>query len=159
MDSLEDISFAYLLQDLTLLLRKHFDRRAARYELTRAQWRALRMLNKRQGISQAELAQLLDMEPIAVGRVIDRLHAAGFVERRAHPGDRRRWQLHLTARAEGVIDGMEQIARSIRRDATRGLERTQLLEALGVIEHMKRNLQALETDAPMPVIEPERPAG
>lgn len=152
----EDISFAYLLQDVTLLLRKHFDRRAVRFKLTRAQWRALRILNMRAGISQAELAQLLDMEPIAVGRVVDRLHAAGFVERRADPDDRRRWKLYVTPRAEGVTDAMEEIARSIRRDATRGLEREQLLEALGVIEHMKRNLRELGTDTPMPVIEPER---
>lgn len=150
----EDISFAFLIQDLTLLLRKHFDRRAARYGLTRAQWRALRVLHVREGISQTELAELLDMEPIAVGRVIDRLQAAGFVERRPDPRDRRRWRLHITAQASGVVDDMEEIARSIRRDAARGIELDDLLQALETLNKMKHNLRELERDTKM--IEPSR---
>ena len=92
----EDISFGYLLSDVTLLFRKHFDRRAVKFGLTRAQWRATKVLYHREGLRQTELAEFLEMEPIAVGRVIDRLQAAGFVERRHDPKDRRAWRLHLS---------------------------------------------------------------
>lgn len=140
----EDISFGYLLNDVTLLFRKHFDRRATRFGLTRAQWRAIKVLARMQGIRQSELAEHLEMEPIAVGRVIDRLQAAGFVERRADPRDRRCWRLHLTDRALAVVDDMEEIARGLRRDATRTIEREQLLIAKDVLTRMKENLQALD---------------
>jgi MarR family transcriptional regulator, transcriptional regulator for hemolysin len=144
MTQIEDISFGYLLNDVTLLFRKHFDRRATRFGLTRAQWRAIKMLARMQGIRQSELAEHLEMEPIAVGRVIDRLQAAGFVERRADPRDRRCWRLHLTDRALAVVDDMEQIARGLRRDATREIERERLLIAKDVLTRMKENLQALD---------------
>ncbi|MFI4969356.1 MAG: MarR family winged helix-turn-helix transcriptional regulator, partial [Lysobacterales bacterium] len=88
-----DSTFAYLMQDVTRHLRKHFDRRATKFELTRAQWRALKTIRRSEGLSQTELADFLDMQPIPVGRVIDRLEKTGYIERRADPGDRRRWRL------------------------------------------------------------------
>lgn len=138
-----NIPFGYLLNDVTLLLRKHFDRRAVRFGLTRAQWRALKCLHFRAGIRQTELAEFLDMEPIAVGRVVDRLENAGFVERRADPADRRCWRLHPTVKARGVIDDMEAIARDLRQDATAGIAEDELRRALDVLESMKDNLQRL----------------
>ncbi|MDE2306680.1 MAG: MarR family transcriptional regulator [Xanthomonadaceae bacterium] len=140
----EDISFGYLLNDVTLLFRKHFDRRAVKFGLTRAQWRATKMLYHREGLRQTELAESLEMEPIAVGRVIDRLQAAGFVERRADPKDRRAWRLHTTEQARGVVSDMEVIARELRRDATRGIGHDELQRALAVINRIKDNLLALE---------------
>ena len=118
----EDISFGYLLNDVTLLFRKHFDRRAVKFGLTRAQWRATKMVYHREGMRQTELAEFLEMEPIAVGRVIDRLQAAGFVERRPDPKDRRAWRLYPTEQARGIIGDMEEIGRELRKDATRGIE-------------------------------------
>lgn len=140
----EDLSFAYLLHDVTLLNRKHFDRRAVKFGLTRAQWRALKVLYIREGLRQTELAEFLEMEPIAVGRVIDRLQAAGFVERRPDPKDRRAWRLHTTEQARGIVDDMEVIARGLRKDATRGIDFDELERALAVITRIKDNLLALE---------------
>lgn len=141
----EDIPFGYLLSDVTLLFRKHFDRRAVRFGLTRAQWRAIKMLHHREeDLRQTELAEFLEMEPIAVGRVIDRLQAAGFVERRPDPKDRRAWRLHLTPRARAVIDDMQDIGRGLRKDATAGIGAEELAQALAVIGRIKDNLQALE---------------
>jgi DNA-binding MarR family transcriptional regulator len=140
----EDMSFGYLLNDVTLLFRKHFDRRAVKFGLTRAQWRATKMLYHREGLRQTELAEWLEMEPIAVGRVIDRLQAAGFVERRADPRDRRAWRLYITERARVIVGDMELIARDLRKDATRGIGSDELGAALGVISRIKENLQALE---------------
>src|SRR6516162_4233324 len=110
MSTTEKTTFGFLVTDVTRLMRKHFDRRALRFNLTRAQWRALKRLHHGEGIRQNELAEFLEMEPIAVGRVIDRLQKAGFIERRADPNDRRVWRLHVLPKAHGVVDDMEQIA-------------------------------------------------
>jgi MarR family transcriptional regulator, transcriptional regulator for hemolysin len=144
----EDISFGYLLSDVTLLFRKHFDRRAVKFGLTRAQWRATKMLYHREGLRQTELAEFLEMEPIAVGRVIDRLQAAGFVERRHDPKDRRAWRLHTTEQARVIVDDMELIARDLRKDATVGIDYDELEQALAVINRIKENLLALDQASP-----------
>ncbi|MEO7052663.1 MAG: MarR family winged helix-turn-helix transcriptional regulator [Rhodanobacter sp.] len=141
----EDMSFGYLLNDVTLLFRKHFDRRAVKFGLTRAQWRATKMLYHREGLRQTELAEWLEMEPIAVGRVIDRLQASGFVERRPDPRDRRAWRLYITEQARVIVGDMELIARDLRKDATRGVGCEELRQALAVINRIKDNLQALDT--------------
>ncbi len=142
----EDISFGYLLSDVTLLFRKHFDRRAVKFGLTRAQWRATKMLYHREGLRQTVLAEYLEMEPIAVGRVIDRLQAAGFVERRPDPKDRRAWRLYTTEKAKVIAGDMEIIARGLRKDATAGIAAEELQHALAVITKIKENLLALEQD-------------
>ncbi|MDQ6647784.1 MAG: MarR family transcriptional regulator [Pseudomonadota bacterium] len=140
----EDISFGYLLSDVTLLFRKHFDRRAVKFGMTRAQWRATKMLYHREGLRQTELAEFLEMEPIAVGRVIDRLQAAGFVDRRPDPKDRRAWRLYTTEQAKVIVADMELIARDLRKDVTRGIAHDELQQALAVIGKIKGNLLALE---------------
>jgi len=140
----KDNTFAYLLHDVTRLMRKHFDRRATRLQLTRAQWRALKLIRRHEGLSQAELAEHLDMEPIAVGRVIDRLQKTGYVERRADPADRRRWCLHLTTRADAVIDEMEVIGSDLRDEALRGVDAADFEAMLRVLARLKDNLAALD---------------
>ena len=147
MTKVENISFGYLLNDVTLLFRKHFDRRAVKFGLTRAQWRATKMLYHREGLRQTELADLLEMEPIAVGRVIDRLQAAGFVERRPDPKDRRAWRLYVTDQARGVIADMELIAQGLRKDATIGVDVAEMEQAMAVLNRIKENLQALDASS------------
>jgi len=137
-------SLFYMLHDATRQLRKHFDRRATRLELTRAQWRALKATSRQEGLSQTELAEYLDMEPIPVGRVIDRLEKTGFVERRSDPADRRRWRLYLTPKAHAVVDEMEDIATGLREDALRGVERDDLDALMRVLGQIKENLVALD---------------
>ncbi len=142
-----DNTFAYLLHDVTRLMRKHFDRRATRLQLTRAQWRALKVIGRREGLSQTELADYLDMEPIAVGRVVDRLQKAGYVERRADPADRRRWRLHLTAKALAVIDEMEIIGADLRAEALRDVDEADFNAMLRVLARLKDNLVALDNES------------
>lgn len=143
-----DIAFGYLLNDVTLLLRKHFDRRATRFGLTRAQWRAIRCLHGRAGIRQNELAEFLEMGPIAVGRLVDRLASAGFVERRRDPEDRRCWRLHATDKARAVVDDMEEIARELRADATVDIKFAELRQVIDVLTRVKDNLRRLEETPP-----------
>lgn len=145
MKSTPDSSFAYDLHDVTCLFRKHFDRRALRLGLTRAQWRALKSIRRREGLSQSELAEFLEMEPIAVGRVIDRLAAAGFVERRADPNDRRRWRLYLTVKAHGVTDDMEVIAAELRRESLVNIDDADFGAFQRVLKQLRANLSAIES--------------
>src|SRR5512146_2326762 len=120
MSTTEKTTFGILVTDVTRLMRKHFDRRAERFNLTRAQWRALKRLSYSEGMTQSDLAEMIEMEPIAVGRVIDRLQKAGFVERRADPNDRRAWRLYLTKSAHAVVGDMEHISTELYRQAERG---------------------------------------
>jgi DNA-binding MarR family transcriptional regulator len=143
----DEKSFGYVLVDVTRLFRKHFDRRAVPLGLTRAQWRALKAIGHNEGMSQTELADFLEMEPIPVGRVVDRLQQSGFVERRADPTDRRRWRLHVTPKAHGVIDAMEVISRDLRREAQRGIKAADLQTIIDVLNKLKENLQALDAQA------------
>jgi DNA-binding MarR family transcriptional regulator len=144
MNQSADNTLFYMLHDVTRQIRKHFDRRATRLELTRAQWRALKVTSRHEGLSQSELAEHLDMEAIPVGRVIDRLEKTGFVERRADPADRRRWRLYLTPKAHAVVDEMEVIAGELRDDALRGIGQNDLDALMGVLNRIKENLAALE---------------
>lgn len=144
MSTTEKTTFGYLVTDVTRLMRKQFDRRAVRFGLTRAQWRALKRVHHSEGITQNELAEFLEMEPIAVGRVIDRLQKAGFIERRADPNDRRCWRLHLQAKAHAVIDDMELISSELFRQAQRGIAAAEVKSMISVLARMKDNLNALD---------------
>ena len=144
MNPTEKTTFGYLVTDVTRLMRKQFDRRAVRFGLTRAQWRALKRVHHGEGITQNELAEFLEMEPIAVGRVIDRLQKAGFIERRADPRDRRVWRLHLLPKAHDVVDDMEQIASELFRQMQHGIAAAEMKSMLSVLTRMKDNLNALD---------------
>lgn len=85
----------FLLYDVARTMRTQTDQRARKLDLTRAQWVILAWVNLQPGLSQNELAALVEVEPITVARLIDRLEKRGFVERRADPRDRRIWRLHL----------------------------------------------------------------
>ncbi|MBS0557101.1 MAG: MarR family transcriptional regulator [Proteobacteria bacterium] len=144
MKAADKSSFGVLVTDVTRLMRKHFDRRAVRFNLTRAQWRALKRIHRGEGMRQNELAEQLEMEPIAIGRVIDRLQKAGFVERRADPGDRRAWRLFLTPRAHDVVDDMDLISADLLRQAQRGVSAADMKAMMATLARMKDNLHALD---------------
>ncbi len=93
----------FLLHDVARLLRVDADKRARAHGMTRAQWGILIWLERQPGISQKELAELLEVEPITVARLVDRLEGRGMVERRPDPRDRRIWRLHLSPPAYGVL--------------------------------------------------------
>ena len=132
---------------MTRLLRKHFDRRAERFGLTRAQWRAMKRLHVTEGLTQSELSELLELEPIAVGRVIDRLQQSEFVERRSDPRDRRCWRLFLTSRAHAVMDDMDVISRGLRDEACAGVSAKDYATLIEVLATMKDNLHLLDNES------------
>src|SRR4051812_12759636 len=91
-------------------LRKAFDRRAVGLGVTRAQWKVLFRLTRQPGLRQIELADMLEIEPITLSRIVDRLEEAQLVERRPDPADRRAWRLHVTASAQPLIAKLKSIA-------------------------------------------------
>ena len=134
----------YLIADLSRLFGRVFDRRSAHLGLTRVQWRALKRIHQNQGLSQAELADLLDMEPIAVGRVVDRLQKSGFVERRSDPEDRRVWRLHLLPQSTALMADIETVATSVREDCVAGVDPQELQTTLKVLAQIRENLSQLD---------------
>lgn len=139
-------SLGYQVADLHRLFGRVFDRRVAHLELTRVQWRALKHLGHAEGVTQVELADRLDMEPIALGRVIDRLQKAGFVERRADPADRRVWRLYLLPQSAQVIGPVETVAHALRKEATAGISAEELATTLSVLDRVRDNLTRLDRE-------------
>jgi len=103
-------------------LRKAFDRRACGHGVTRAQWKVLFRLNRNPGMRQIELADMLDIEPITLSRIIDRLEESDLVERLADPTDRRAWRLHVTAKAQPLIEKLRAIADDMLAEAFAGID-------------------------------------
>ena len=112
-----DRSLGFLLGDSSRLLRKRFDRLARFFGMTRAQWRVIAVLRRDEGINQTAMADIMEIEPITLGRHIDRLEEAGWVERRPDPDDRRVWRIFLTDKVQPVLKEMENIAIEVRNDA------------------------------------------
>ena len=128
-----DRSFGFLLHDIARLMRKRYEQPARPLGLTRAQWQILAHLQRHEGINQAGLADLLELEPITVGRLIDRMEEAGLVQRRSHPADRRAHCLYLTERAQPTLERGRQLGDAVRAEAFVGFadcEREALIDAL-----------------------------
>lgn len=115
-------SLGFLLNDIARLMRKRFDVRARRIGVTRAQWHTLSVLKRNEGCNQGMLADLLEVEPITVGRMIDRLEDAGLVERRRDPADRRVWRIHLTDKAQPVLIELRAIADTMIDEVMEGVD-------------------------------------
>ncbi len=103
-------------------LRKAFDRRAVGLGVTRAQWKVLFRLTRQPGMRQIELADMLDIEPITLSRIVDRLEEAKLVERVADPADRRAWRLHVTAQAQPIIEKLRALADEMIAEAFSGID-------------------------------------
>lgn len=116
------VSVGFLLHDLARRFRYRFDERAKDLGVTRTQWRTLLQLGRREGLTQSELADLLDVERITLCRMVDRLAEAGLVERRADPQDRRVWRLHLMPRAHAIVGQLTGIGADIEEEVLSTLE-------------------------------------
>lgn len=137
-------SLGFLLADVSRLVRQRFDSRASGLGLTRAQWRVLAQLRRREGINQTALAELLEIEPITLGRHIDRLVEKGFVERRADPGDRRAWQLHLKSEVQPVLDRLREMSSATRDEALAGIATADQDRLIDLLLKIKGNMLALD---------------
>jgi len=129
-----------LLNDLARTIRTDADRRARNHGMSRAQWVILARLKRTPGLSQRELAEILEVEPITVGRLVDRLEAGDFVERRPDPTDRRIWRLHLRPAAEPVLQALTLQRDEILTIVTQGLDPAQISGLIATLHRMKDNM-------------------
>ena len=151
-----DQSVGFLVNDVARLLRRNFNRRAQELGLSQAQWQALAYLSRQEGVNQVTLAESLDIQPMTLARLIDRLQEAGLVARRPDPGDRRAFRLYLTEDAQPLLERMWDLAAETREETMAGLadDRKQVL--IDALRHMKRNLVAAESAADGIGGEPEK---
>ena len=150
MSAPEQTTLGFLLHDVARLTRKRFEQlaRAKRLGLTRSQASVLARLALQEGINQVTLAQLLDLEPITLVRLLDRLQAAELIERRADPQDRRARVLYLTPRARPLLERVHVLAGEVREEAMAGLGATEREVLLGALGTMKANMIDRLTDLP-----------
>ena len=135
-----DSNFAYEVAKTAHALRRAFDRRAAVLGVTRAQWRVLAWLGREDGIRQVALADGLDVEPITLCRMIDRLAEAGLVERRPDDEDRRAWRIHLTAAARPVIEKLRELASDFLDEALEGVSEADQARVRDTLALVRSNL-------------------
>lgn len=129
-----------MVADVSHLMRRAFDERARSSGLSRPQWRVLTMLRRHEGINQGGLAELVEVEPITLCRMVDRLQEAELVERRADPADRRAWRLHLTDKARALLEEMRPMAFSLFDDAMTGLDPAERSDLFRMLERIRTNL-------------------
>jgi MarR family transcriptional regulator for hemolysin len=133
-------SFGFILHDIARLMRKRFDQRARALGLSRSQWQVLAHLSRHQGINQSGLAEILEIENITLGRLIDRMEEAGWVERRPDPNDRRARRLYMTEKVEPMMERMRALAEETRNEALIGLPSAEREALLDMLTHVRANL-------------------
>jgi DNA-binding MarR family transcriptional regulator len=139
----DDNSLGALLHDVAHLLRTTIDRKVGPYNLTRAKWLALGVLNRKEGLTQTELANELELGVATVGRLVERLEARGFVERRLDPIDARVKRLFIRDGARPELDELEQVAVNVRKSALKGIKGAEQAEMVRLLKKMKQNLTAI----------------
>ncbi len=131
----------FLLSDAARALRTLVDQRAREVGMTRAQWSVLVRVQRSEGLKQSDLAAQIDIAPITLARMIDRLGASGLVERRADPDDRRANRLYLTSEALPVLEKLATIGEAVMAEALDGLDDA-ALNALSVgLLQIKTNIK------------------
>ena len=129
----------FAIHDVARLLKTYCDQRVRELNMTRAQWAVLVRLQRCEGVKQSELADALDLAPITVGRLLDKLTAAGLVERRDDPADRRAHRLYLTPNAAPALKALGALAEDMLGRALTGLDETEIVV-------MRRGLEAIKTN-------------
>ena len=151
-----DRSLGFLLNDVARLMRTRFDRQARDLGLTRAQWRVMMYLRRHEGARQNELAGLLEVENVTLGRHIDRLEESGWVERRSDPSDRRAWRLHLDEKSRPILDKLAVVLIETRETALSGFNADERDTLIKNLIRMKYNLVDGDAigaeDAPRPAV-------
>lgn len=151
-----DQSMGFLVSDVARLLRRNFNRRAQELGLSQAQWQALAYLSRQEGVNQVTLAESLEIQPITLVRLIDRLQEAGLVAREPDPEDRRAVRLYLTPAAVPLLARMWSLAAETREEAMAELSEESREMLIETLRRMKQNLVDAE-HRPAAAIDPKKP--
>ena len=138
-----DRNFGFLVHDVARLLRTEFDRRVKSMGLTRSQWWVLVHLFRHDGVTQSELAEILDIEKASLGRLLDRLESNNWIQRVACEQDRRAKRVFLTDEVTPAVKDMRDRGAELRRDAMAGLSREERERFVDSLLHIKANLHNL----------------
>lgn len=133
------LSLPYLLSDSARLLRRAFDARVRTLGMTSPQARLLLILHVTEGENQGLYAERLEVEPISLTRMIDRMEEAGLLERRRDPADRRAWLLFLTDRSRQLIDQVRACLAGLEDEMLTGLDAAQRAALAGMLETIRVN--------------------
>jgi DNA-binding MarR family transcriptional regulator len=154
-------NFGFLVHDVSRLIKRRFDRQARQTGLpiTRRQAAVMLYIARNEGVSQAEVATWLDLEPIALVRMLDKLSEEGLVERRAHTTDRRIRTLWLTPAARPVIERILTINQAIREEAFAGMAAHARDTVIDILDGIKDNLALREQADDRPAAPPASPDG
>ncbi len=146
----EDLSrnFGFLINDVARLMRTAYDRRVRDLGLTRSQWWVLNHLFRNDGVTQSELAEVLEIERPTLGRLLDRLEAKGWVRREHDARDRRAWRVYLTDAVEPAMRRLRKVAAELRSDALAGLSERERERFVDTLLSVKANLQRMTRDGP-----------
>jgi len=146
----------FVIHDVARLLRRRFEQyaRVAELGLTRTQCAVLANLARQQGVNQAQLAQILDIEPITLVRLLDRLQGAGLIERKPDPKDRRAYVLALTAKARPVLARIYDLAEEIYKEAQASFSSAESAELLSQLHRIKSNLARRTSEEAVAAVPP-----
>jgi DNA-binding MarR family transcriptional regulator len=123
------------------MLRTFADQKASQFGITRAQWAVLVRLDRFEGLKQAELAEMLDLQPITLTRLLDRLCDNGLIERRPDPNDRRAKRLYLTAAARPLLERLGDLGEEMMATALAGVRREDVERMVTQFATVKENLR------------------
>lgn len=137
---------AFLIGDTSNVLRRSFDRRARQIGVNRSQWRLLLRLKRNPGVKQIQLAEYLDIEPIGLARMIDRLEQSGLVERRGNPNDRRVWHIHLTKEAEPVLARLQALSEEFLDDMLSNIGADDQDQLINTLKAIRENVRAADAE-------------
>jgi DNA-binding MarR family transcriptional regulator len=146
-------SFGFLLKDVSRLYVQRFEQRAVALGLTLPQCKALVYLARREGISQVQLSESMDIDPMTLVRILDRMESEGLLERRADPADRRARCLYLKDKAKPLLDDIWRLSDVTRCEAFAGVTRQRADLLIALLDKVRGNLAGLET------LPSEHPAG
>ncbi len=133
--------FAFTLNDVARMLRTYADHKAAQFGITRAQWVVLARLDRSEGLKQSELAEMLELQPISLTRLVDKLCDSGLIERRADPIDRRVKRLFLTPAAHPLLEKLGNLGEGLMATALAGVDREAVERMVAQLEIVKENLR------------------
>jgi DNA-binding MarR family transcriptional regulator len=132
----------FQLTDVARAMRTYVDQCVRRHGMTRAQWGVLLRLDRREGMTQAEMADALEIQPISLVRLIDRLCEQRLVERRPHPSDRRANRLYLTPKGRATLEHLAPLGRGISGEVLAGFEEREIRQLLQQLLRIKDNIRA-----------------
>jgi len=135
-----NLRLGFLIHDVSRLRRNVFDQLMRPLGVTRSQWWVLAHLSRKDGMMQTELAALLDVGKVTLGGLVDRLEAGGWVERRAHPEDRRVKHVFLTPQSHRLLQQMQEVEQSHNRSILKGFSPTDRKLLIDLLTRAKRNL-------------------